>query len=105
MPIYRLVPTAAPEDPRWQNALHQGELLVRAPSSGEARAIAALEEASIAQKTLPRSTTMVIASAFRDDKLYTVIEDVSGRFSAVGPARVLMGTFHFPPEYHGHGRD
>ena len=105
MPIYRLVPTAAPDDPRWQNALHQGELLVRASSSGEARAIAALEEASLAQKQLPRSTTLVIASAFRDEKLYTVIEDVSGSYSAIGPTRVLTGTFHFPPDYRGGPRD
>ena len=42
MPIYRLLPSAPPDDPNWDRALNQGEVVVRAASSGAARAMAAL---------------------------------------------------------------
>lgn len=95
MPIYRLVPVARPEDPSWDRAPSHGEVFVRASSSGEARAIAAMEEAVAAGARPLHSTTQVIASAFRDPLLYTVIEDESGGFPAVGPARVVKGSFSF----------
>ena len=96
MPIFRLIPTAAPDDPAWELSLYQGEVTVRAQSTGEARAVAALEEASIAFGGIPPTTTQVVASAFRNEKLYTVHQDDSGEFPDIGPVRVLRGTFSFP---------
>jgi len=101
MTIYRLVPSAPIEDPGWELALNHGEVVVHAHSTGEARAIAALEEASIRAEGLPKTTTQVVASAFRNEKLYTVIEDDSGEFADAGPVRVLRGEFLFPVEYTG----
>ena len=105
MTIYRLVPSAEPDDPRWQRANFQGEVVVRAHSSGEARAIAALEEASVALGTVPMSTTQVTASAFRDEKLYTVREDHSGQYADEGPVRVLRADFEFPLGFLGIHQD
>jgi hypothetical protein len=102
MPIYRLVPTARPDDPGWDRAPNHGEVLVRAASSGEARAIAALEESLAAGAHGTLSTTQVIASAFRDPLLYAVHEDESGEFPAVGPVRVVKGSFHFDRPVIGH---
>jgi hypothetical protein len=47
MTIYRLVPSAPADDPNWGLAINHGEVVVRAHTTGEARAIAALEEASV----------------------------------------------------------
>lgn len=101
MTIYRLVPSAPADDPGWELAINHGEVVVRAHSSGEARAVSALEEASIRAQGLPPTTTQVVASAFRNEKLYTVIEDDSGTFDDTGPVRVLRGAFVFPPDYQG----
>lgn len=101
MTIYRLVPWAPPEDSGWQLALNHGEVVVRAHSSGEARAVAALEEASIRAHGVPPTTTQVVASAFRNEKLYTVRQDDSGTFEDSGPVRVLSGEFLFPLDYEG----
>ena len=99
MPIFKLIPSADPSDPAWTMSINQGEVIVRAPSSGEARAIAALQEASVAVGGIPKATTQVTASAFRDEKLYTVREDDSGEFPEAGPYEVLRGTFSFPAGY------
>jgi len=95
------MPSAPAKDPGWDLALNHGEVVVRAHSSGEARAIAALEEASIRVQGLPPTTTQVVASAFRNEKLYTVVEDQSGAFDDSGPVRVLRGEFMFPMDYAG----
>ena len=99
MTIYRLVPAAPPGDPGWDLSLNQGVVLVRAQSSGEARALAALAEASQRTNAFPLSTTQVIASAFRDEKLYTVHEDTSGDYPDAGPGVVLSADFHFPADF------
>ena len=99
MTIYRLSPAAPPDDPNWSLALNQGEVIVRAHSTGEARAIAALEEASIRYGGVPPTTTQVVASAFRDEKLYTVTVDETGRFDEAGPVSVLSGDLRIPPEF------
>jgi hypothetical protein len=103
MPIFRLVPIARPDDPSWDRAPNHGEIVVRASSSGEARAIAAMEESVAAGARKLQSTTQVIASAFRDPLLYSVIEDESGEFPAAGPIRMVKGTFSFPKPVVGHG--
>lgn len=92
--IYRLVPNAPLDDPQWMDRPPQGEVVVRARTSGDARFVASAAELDFAEiDALPaegNSTDM--ASAFRSEKLYTVIEDVSGRFSAHGPRQVVDGT-------------
>jgi hypothetical protein len=96
MTIYRLMPSAPADDPTWRLAINHGEVVVRAHTTGEARAIAALEEASVRFGGIPPSTTQVVASAFRDAKLYTVMRDDSGAFEDAGPVHVLRGNFRLP---------
>jgi hypothetical protein len=93
MTIYRLLPSAPPDDPNWDRAVNHAEGVVRAHSTGEARAIAALEEASIRAGGIPSTTTQVVASAFGMRGSNTVKEDNSGTFGNAGPARVLRGDF------------
>ncbi len=101
MTIYRLVPSAPADDPNWSLAINHGEVVVRAHTTGEARAIAALEEASVRSGGVPPTTTQVVASAFRDAKLYTVTRDDSGTFEDAGPVRVLRGDFRLPISFDG----
>jgi hypothetical protein len=98
MRIFRLVPTGRPDDGNWGRAFWQGEIVVRARSSGEARAVAARAEAR-AGGANANTTTQVTASALRDPTLYGVREDLSGRFTADGPMEVLGGRFRFPADY------
>ncbi|WP_299640053.1 hypothetical protein [Devosia sp.] len=102
MTIYRLVPVAPADDPHWDLALNQGEVVVHAHSPGEARAIAALEEASYLAGQIPKSTTQVVASAFRDEKLYAVKEESDSEFEDAGPVRVLRADFRVPDNYVPH---
>src|SRR5690606_5831772 len=99
MPLYRLVPIAAPDDPNWDRALNQGEVVVRARSSGEARAIAALAEAEAAAGEPALATTQVRASAFMDDKLYAVRDEPNGQWPEEGEPGVVDAAFAFPPDY------
>lgn len=99
MTIYRLIPAVPPDNAAWDNSLCQGEVVVRASSTGEARAMAALEEASRIMSGLPRSTTQVVASAFRDPNLYTVVVDDTGAYPPQGPVQVLSGKFSIPDGY------
>jgi hypothetical protein len=74
--LYRLVPTAEADDPRWENSPFQGEVVVAARSTGDARLVAAsgeLDYMEIDAKPAEDVTT-AMASAFRSEKLYTVIE-------------------------------
>ena len=91
--VYRLVPTAAPGDSNWDNAPNQGEVVVRALTAGDARVVAAEAELDFRDiDALPgdgNSTTF--ASAFRNERLYTVREESDPRFPTVGPRGVLEG--------------
>ncbi|WP_377296770.1 hypothetical protein [Rhizobium sp. SGZ-381] len=93
MKIYRLVPSAPLDDPQWMDRPPQGEVVVRALTAGDARLVATDAELDFteidASPAEGNSTRM--ASAFRSEKLYTVIEDLSGRFSTEGPREVLDG--------------
>lgn len=93
MKIYRLVPTAAPDDPNWQNSPSQGEITVRARSTGDARVVASGAELDFTEvDALPaEGNSTEMASAFRNEKLYTVILDESGRFPVEGPRMVVDG--------------
>lgn len=74
--LYRLVPIAEAYDPRWDNSPFQGEVVVAARSTGDARLVASsreLDYMEIDAKPAEDVTTST-ASAFRSEKLYTVIE-------------------------------
>jgi len=87
--LYRLVPTARPDDPNWDRAPNRGEVVVRARSSGDARVVAAQAETEEGAAGL--FTTEVRASAFMDEKLYTVRDEPEGRHPIDGPRMVLEG--------------
>tara|TARA_R110002020_G_scaffold109430_10_gene253073 strand:+ start:1004 stop:1357 length:354 start_codon:yes stop_codon:yes gene_type:complete len=72
--LYRLTPSAQPDDPRWDNAPNHGEILVRALSPADARIVAAQSEVDFLDIGAKPGdgTTTDFASAFRDDKLYHV---------------------------------
>ncbi|MBP1851160.1 hypothetical protein [Rhizobium halophytocola] len=91
--IYCLKPKAAPDDPRWDNSPPQGELFVRALSTGDARIVAEEAENDFpATNGKPaEGVSTANASAFRDDKLYSVLLDESGRFDSEGPRSVIYG--------------
>ncbi|KQW32076.1 hypothetical protein ASE36_07725 [Rhizobium sp. Root274] len=74
--VYRLVPIAEADDPRWDNSPFQGIVVVAARSSGDARLIAAARELDYMEIDAKpaEDVTTNMASAFRSDKLYTVIE-------------------------------
>ena len=96
--IYRLEPAAAPGDPNWDRAPRQGTVHVRADSPAEARLVASEAEADFLETdALPGDGVSTrFASAFRDDKLYDVFEDESGRFPAEGERGVVDG--HIRPD-------
>lgn len=68
MRTFRLVPTRP--GAHWGLTRNAGEVRVRARTSGEARAMAAAQEA--AELRRPGSSMDPAASAFRDPKLYAV---------------------------------
>ncbi|MGR9249752.1 hypothetical protein [Rhizobium leguminosarum] len=74
--IYRLEPIAATDDPRWDNSPGHGTVVVAARTTGDARIVAAARELDFMEVDAApaEDVTTVNASAFRDDKLYTVIE-------------------------------
>lgn len=74
--IYRLVPIAEANDPRWDNSPYQGQVLVAARTTGDARIVAAERELDFMEidSAPAEGVTTSNASAFRSEKLYTVIE-------------------------------
>lgn len=79
--LYRLEPIASPTDPRWGNAPSHGVVVVAARTAGDARIVAASRELDFMEidAAPAEDVTTFNASAFRDDKLYTVIEIDHGR--------------------------
>lgn len=92
--LYRLVPVAAVNDPNWENADYQGEVVVRAFSAADARVVAAQAELDFTEiDALPaEGNSTRNASAFRNERLYTVVE-MSERqgLAADGPRGVVEG--------------
>ncbi|MCQ1781574.1 hypothetical protein NOJ05_30745 [Neorhizobium galegae] len=76
--VYRLVPVAPPTDYRWDKTPSHGSVLVAARTAGDARIVAAGHEGDFLETaSLPgEDVTTTHASAFRDEKAYTVIEIV-----------------------------
>lgn len=79
--VYRLVPVAEENDPRWVKDAPQGVVLVAARTAGDARIVASESQPDFpSANALPaEDVTTRFASAFRDEKLYTVIEVETGR--------------------------
>jgi hypothetical protein len=79
--VYRLVPVAAANDPRWDNSPSQGEVVVAARTTGDARIVASAKELDFIEVDAAPADDVTTrnASAFRSDKLYTVIEIDRGR--------------------------
>lgn len=88
--IYRLVPSAAPDDPRWDNAPYHGEVRVRALSPADARIVAADAEVDFLDIAARPGdgTTTDFASAFRDDKLYHV--ELDSEDGSDGPRGIIV---------------
>ncbi|WP_416797159.1 hypothetical protein [Ciceribacter azotifigens] len=91
--IYRLVPLAEPDDPNWQNSPSHGEVVVRARSAGDARIVATEAEGDFPEVHAKpaEDVSTAIGSAFRSDKLYSVVLDESGHYPAEGPRGVVAG--------------
>lgn len=97
--LFRLVPAAAADDPNWDRAKNHGEVIVRATSHAEARLIASQAEADFLEsRARPGDDVSTrFASAFRDEKLYSVLEiNGSSEISENGPTEVVSGTIHNP---------
>lgn len=74
--VYELLPIAAFNDPNWDIAPWRGKMLVAARTTGDARVVAAAFEGNF-MKVAPmpgESVATMGASAFRNEKLYTVVE-------------------------------
>lgn len=93
MKIFRLEPTAAPDDPNWDLAPSQGVVIVRAESPADARIVASeAEDDFLGSDVAPADDKSTrFASAFRDDKLYSVSEVADSIHSPDGPRQVLEG--------------
>jgi hypothetical protein len=74
--VYRLVPIAALNDHNWDLAPSWGNALVAARTTGDARVVAAAFECNFMKikSASGESIATMGASAFRNEKLYTVIE-------------------------------
>ena len=91
--LFRLVPIASATDTNWDIAPNHGEVVVRARSSGDARVVAAEAELDYMEiDALPgdgKSTTS--SSAFRNEKLYTVVDERNPTYSVDGSREVVAG--------------
>lgn len=96
--LYRLVPLAAADDPNWDKAPSHGEVLVRAHSPADARIVAAEAEGDFRTRDAKpgHGNSTAFASAFRDDKLYTVVEANEADEPGGGERGVVKGDFSFP---------
>jgi hypothetical protein len=91
--VYRLEPIAEADDPNWGRAPNRGAVIVRADSPADARVLASQAETDFLDVGAKPShgVSTDFASAFRDDRLYSVREDDSGRFANAGERAVLAG--------------
>lgn len=91
--IYRLKRIAAKDDPRWTITGSQNDVTVRAKSPADARVVASEAEDDFLQSTaLPGDGNSTRTfSAYRDDKVFTVIEETASSFSLEGERGVLAG--------------
>jgi hypothetical protein len=94
MPLWRIVPVAQPEDPRWQTGPVWDEVIARAETAAAARVAAAEMEARLYPYNPIRNhaeqQALHFQSSFYDEKLYHVeqVQDPPAG-SETGPAAVL----------------
>jgi len=92
--LYRLVPVARAGDPNWDSADNQGEVIVRALSPADARITAAEAELDFTEidASPAEGNSTRDASAFRNERLYAVVEmlDQNG-VAGSGPRGVVEG--------------
>lgn len=100
--IFKLRPAAADYDPNWDRAPNQGEVVVRAHSPADARIVASEAEADFPECGAKPGdgVSTRFASAFRDEKLYEVLEMHDAPFPAEGPRAVLAGRIRNPLKTH-----
>jgi hypothetical protein len=79
--LYRLVPIATDDDPNWLDAKSHGEVFAAARSAGDARIVVTERELDFMDidTTAAEDKTTGMASVFRNEKLYTVIEVNNGK--------------------------
>lgn len=97
--VFRLEPATEASDPNWDNEPCHGVFVVRAYSPADARLVATDAESEALKGVVGISDeddTTRTFSAFRNEKLYAVLEDFS--FGTDGPRAVLSGTFSVPPK-------
>lgn len=87
--VYRLVPIRPAGDPSWELVPYMGEVVVRAESGGEARALAsiALEHGDNSDPSARVDASF--GSAFGDANLYSVKREDEGEYPAEGPKGVV----------------
>jgi uncharacterized protein (UPF0264 family) len=92
--LYRLVPVAGANDPNWGNAEYQRAVVVCAFSPADARVVAAQAELDFTEidASPAEGNSTRDASAFRNERLYAVVEmlDQHG-LAADGPRGVVEG--------------
>ena len=72
--LYRLVPTAPADDPRWQNSPYQGEVLVAARTTGDARIVAAGRELDFMEiDSAPADDVTTITRVLSETINYTLL--------------------------------
>lgn len=97
MPIFRLYPLAEPQASNWDIAQNQGEVVVRAKSSGDARLVAAEAEVELARRHDENDDVNSIrASAFTDEKLYGVQQITDSGLDPEGERGLLAGELRLP---------
>lgn len=75
MPLWRLIPEAHETDPRWMGRRHFAEVVVRAPTAGQARLEAARHELFVAPTAMARAVgngSEPLGAALEDEKLYSL---------------------------------
>jgi hypothetical protein len=93
--LFRLKPSAPATDPGWSNAPSQGDIVVRAASPADARIVAAEAELDFTEIDAKpaEGTDTRMASVFRNEKLYTVVEEpISPALRNEGERGVVQGT-------------
>mgnify|MGYP003146333748 CR=1 FL=1 len=89
MPLWKIVPAASLDDPRWLDRRPWREVLVRAQTASMARLTASGLDRPPEADIGVGNETDGFASAFDDEKLYWVTEVDA---SASGPAEIVSAT-------------
>lgn len=93
MALWRIVPAARPDDPRWLTHAQWAEVVVRAPTAGQALVTAdRMARVDAGGATPMGNESVTYRSAFLDEKLVTVRavpEDELPDLPRAGPQEVL----------------